>query len=101
LFAPNLAKLDCEIVMELASVLGFNLGFKNSEELINLLDQEINLFDRINSINKSDNDCLKPSNDNFKLNNNDKIIIKNYDYYLTNSIARSSRILHKCSAENQ
>jgi len=101
IFAPNLAKLDCEIISELANALGFDLGYKNSEELINLLDQEINLFDRLNSVNKPDNDCLKSSNDNFKFNNNNKIIIKNYDYYLTNSIARSSRILHKCSLENQ
>jgi NADH-quinone oxidoreductase subunit G len=102
LFAPNLAKIDCEIINELANALGLDLGYKNTQELINLLDQEINLFDRLNSIKKPDNDCLKPSNDNFKFNNDEnKIIIKDYDYYLTNSIARSSRILHKCSLENQ
>lgn len=101
LFAPNLAKLDSEIIAELSKILGFDLGYNSHEELLNLLDNKINLFDRLNQVKDCDHQSLEVSNDNFDLSLDDhKIIIKDYDYYLTNSIARSSRILNKCSSEN-
>ena len=44
---------------------------------------------------------LKISNDNKFNLGSQKLKIKDYDYYLTNSITRSSRTLNKCSLENK
>jgi len=65
------------------------------------LDEEYKILSRINKINNCDESFLKITNDNLKFNFEDsKLLAKNYDYYLTNSIARASRVLNKCSAEN-
>jgi hypothetical protein len=63
------------------------------------MNKELKILSKLDKIN-FEKDSLKILNDNFKLNP-DLIEAKNYDYYLTNSIARSSRILNKCSVENK
>jgi NADH-quinone oxidoreductase subunit G len=100
-FGVGEAKLDYEIIVEIAQKLGVDLGFKNYHELLSKLDEEYKILARIDKINNRDQSSLKITNDNLKFNLVDsKLIAKNYDYYLTNSIARASRVLNKCSAEN-
>ena len=100
-FGVGESKIDYEIIGEIAQKLNLDLGFKNYHELLSKLDEEYKILSRINKINNCDESFLKITNDNLKLNFEDsKLSVKNYDYYLTNSIARASRVLNKCSAEN-
>ena len=100
-FGVGESKIDYEIIGEIAQKLNLDLGFKNYHELLSKLDEEYKILSRINKINNRDESFLKITNDNLKFNFEDsKLSVKNYDYYLTNSIARASRVLNKCSAEN-
>jgi len=101
-FAPNLAKIDANIICEIANKLNLNLGFNNHEQLSEVLECEYKVLSKINQLPSINQKILEALDDNFinSIANEDKISIRNYDYYLTNSIARSSRILNKCSAEN-
>ena len=100
-FGVGESKIDYEIIGEIAQKLNLDLGFKNYHELLSKLDEEYKILSRINKINNCDESFLKITNDNLKFNFEDsKLSVKNYDYYLTNSIARASRVLNKCSAEN-
>ena len=100
-FGVGESKIDYEIIGEIAQKLNLDLGFKNYHELLSKLDEEYKILSRINKINNCDESFLKITNDNLKFNFEDsKLLAKNYDYYLTNSIARASRVLNKCSAEN-
>lgn len=98
-FAPQNVKNEVEIIIDIANKLNIDLGFNNSDELFDLMNKELKILSKLDKIN-FEKDSLKILNDNFKLNS-DLIEAKNYDYYLTNSIARSSRILNKCSVENK
>ena len=100
-FGVGESKIDYEIIGEIAQKLNLDLGFKNYHELLSKLDEEYKILSRINKINNRDESFLKITNDNLKFNFEDsKLLAKNYDYYLTYSIARASRVLNKCSAEN-
>jgi NADH-quinone oxidoreductase subunit G len=101
IFGVGEAKIDFEIIYEIAQKLNLDLGFKNYHELLSKLDEEYKILARIDKININNSSSLKISNDNLKFNLDDaKLLAQNYDYYLTNSIARASRILNKCSIEN-
>lgn len=100
-FGVGQAKIDYEIISEIAQKLKLNLGFANYDELLAKLDEEYKILAKIDKINNYPAESLKITNDNLKLNfGEEKLMAKNYDYYLTNAIARSSRVLNKCSAEN-
>jgi NADH-quinone oxidoreductase subunit G len=100
-FGVGESKIDYEIICEIAQKLNLDLGFKNYHELLSKLDEEYKILSRIDKINSGDASFLKITNDNLKFNfEESKLLAKNYDYYLTNSIARASRVLNKCSAEN-
>jgi len=100
-FGVGTAKTDFEIIVEIAQKLKLNLGFENNQELSLKLDEEYEILSKIDKINKSSAQSLKVNNDNLKLNfSEEKVVAKKYDYYLTNAIARASRVLNKCSAEN-
>ena len=79
----------------MAKHLDIDLGFKNEDEVCNSALK----------ILKTDENCL--ITENAKWQKADKEInslkgpaqAKDYDFYLTSPIARSSRILNKCSAE--
>jgi NADH-quinone oxidoreductase subunit G len=100
-FGVGEAKADYEIIVEIAQKLDLDLGFKNYNQLLAKLDEEHKILSRVDKINNRNESFLKVTNDNLKFNFIDsKLVAKNYDYYLTNSIARASRVLNKCSAEN-
>jgi NADH-quinone oxidoreductase subunit G len=87
---------DVEIILNLAKYLDIDLGFNDSQELIKNLIKELNLKE--SSINELDHKWLKDKQSS--LNVSGDILAQDYDFYLTNPIARASRILNKCSAEN-
>ena len=100
-FGVGQAKIDYEIISEIAQKLKLNLGFANYDELLAKLDDEYKILAKNDKLNNSPVESLKITNDNLKLNfGEEKLVAKNYDYYLTNAIARASRVLNKCSAEN-
>ena len=100
-FGVGQAKIDYEIISEIAQKLKLNLGFANHDELLAKLDEEYKILAKIDKINNSPAESLRASYDSLKLNfGEEKLVAKNYDYYLTNAIARASRVLNKCSAEN-
>jgi NADH-quinone oxidoreductase subunit G len=80
IMSPGEAKPDWQIFAELAKNFGFDLGEKPEFESVTNQGW-------INSKNLSENFV------------DEKISVKNFDFYLTNPIARASRILNKCSSE--
>lgn len=101
-FGVGEAKIDFEIICQIAQKLNLDLGFKNYNELLSKLDEEHNILSRIDKINNNYAKSLEVFDNNSQLNfvEENKLLAMNYDYYLTNAIARSSKILHKASAEN-
>ena len=70
---------------------------KMKEDINNIVDYELNPceFDNVDDFISEACDLLA-----YRYFEDSKLLAKNYDYYLTNSIARASRVLNKCSAEN-
>jgi NADH-quinone oxidoreductase subunit G len=98
IFAPNLAKEDLQIIIELARKFAINLGFQNHDEARKDLAATSTTFANLEKISKAAWKKSSDANANFS---ETKISTKNYDFYLTNPIARASRILNKCSVELQ
>ncbi len=78
--APGEAKEDWQIFVELAKEFGFDLGLKPSFE----------------SLAKASWVKAKSTSERLE---NEKIAVKDFDFYLTNPIARASRVLNKCSSD--
>ena len=86
------AKEDWQIINDLAESISNKKLFKNKDELESSLLNYLNL-----SFNKN---LPNESNDTKDLTfSNDKIEIKNLDYYYSNSIARASKTMFKCRSE--
>jgi len=95
-FAPGDAKEDVQIILELAKKFGFDLGFKNLAEIRENLAKTQAIFANLEKTFKSSWTKSHDTSDNFVEEN---LAAKNFDFYLTNPIARASRTLNKCSAE--
>jgi NADH-quinone oxidoreductase subunit G len=95
-FAPNEAKVDVEIFVALAEKLGIDLGFKNSAEIRKELVKTNKIFATLEKITKTTWKNSVETKGEFLGEN---LAPKNCDFYLTNPIARASRILNRCSAE--
>lgn len=94
IFSLTNANDDFEIFSKLADKLKISLDFKDIEEARNLIYKKLKT---------SENSLIKANfknSDTIKTNLKECIIEANdFDYYLTNPIARASRILNKCSQE--
>ncbi len=92
-FAPNLAKDDVEILAEIAQELNFDLGFKNRAQAQKLIASEFEVFANLDKITKAKwQDSAELKGEFVKEN----LIAKDYNFYITNAIARASKILSKC-----
>ena len=90
------AKEDSKIILELAEKLHIDLGFKNLASLRKVLSNEHSIFKNLEKISSA----IWKKSDELKGNFiEEKITIKDFDFYLTNPIARASRTLNKCSVE--
>ena len=98
-FAPDNAKEDWQFFLQLAKNLKIDLGFDNHLQVRNSITKIYPHLGLLNQISqrKLAND-LKPKNDNFS---NQKLSVNDYDFYLSNAIARASRTLNKCSVDNK
>ncbi len=95
-FAPSEAKEDWQIILELAKKLNIDLDFQNHEELRKKLIEYDNKFLYLDQAIKAK---WTASNNIKKQFVNNNISTKNFDFYLSNPIARSSKTLNKCSTE--
>lgn len=89
------AKAEWQFIVEMAEKMGVNLDFKNLEDLKTLLSNHKTIANLNNSTAEP---SISLSGIEVKINNPQmKIIAKKYNFYLTNAIARASRILNRCS----
>ncbi len=95
-FMPGEAKEDWLIIVELAKKLGFSLGFKNLAELRAELVLEYPIFANLGVALKASHIASGEIEQDFSDQN---LVVKEFDFYLTNPIARASRTLNKCSVE--
>ncbi len=93
-FAPNEAKEDWQLIVQLAQKLGIDLGFKNLAELRNKMAETNAVFANIDQVHKAS--WIKLGNVEGHLDDSEKLVVKDYNFYLTNPIARASRPLNKC-----
>jgi NADH-quinone oxidoreductase subunit G len=92
-FAPDNVKEDFEIFIDLAKILDIDLGFKNHQQLRKNLAKEFLIFEKLNQISvRKIEKTITPKQLDFSENN---LSFNDYNYYLTNSITRASRILSK------
>ncbi len=92
-FAQGEAKEDYKIILELAQNLGVDLGYKNLVELRNALIAANANFSNLDKVIKAD--WINSANISEELLT-EKLTAKDYNFYLTNPIARASRTLNKC-----
>ena len=99
IFAPNGVKTDLEVLVILADKLGIDLGFKDPAQARASLAAANSNFSKIGEIKKANWICESdvPSQIDFKR----KVVARDFDFYLTNPIARASRILSRCSHQIQ
>ena len=95
-FAPGHAKEDWKIILELAQKLSVDLGFKNLSELRKLMALENEIFANLEKISPTKWIKSGEVSGSFA---SAKLLAKEFDFYLTNPIARASRTLNKCSSE--
>lgn len=91
------AKEDWEIFAILAHKFGVELGCENLAQVRNELagfDAGLVNFNRVMKKNWVKSEDVKEELDNEK-----SALVQDFDFYLTNPIARASRILNKCSGE--
>jgi NADH-quinone oxidoreductase subunit G len=96
LFAPGKAVQDHDIILKLAQKLAIDLGFKNLSELRKEMALAYPVFfspEKLSRISWTKSDEIK---DEFCSR---ELLAENFDFYLTNPIARASRTLNRCSIE--
>jgi NADH-quinone oxidoreductase subunit G len=95
-FAPGQAKEDWKIILELAQKIGVDLGFNNLVELRRAIRIAYPIFANLEKISKATWIKSAEIKNDFS---DKKLAVKDFDFYLTNPIARASRTLNKCSVE--
>jgi len=91
-YPPGEAKEDWLIINELSKILINKKIFKDKEELESSMLNYLNLFKEKN-LSKKYSELMDL---NFV---HEKVILKDYDYYYSNSIARASKTMFKCRTE--
>lgn len=97
IFAPESAKEDWQIILEIADYSAIDLGFKDLAGLKKTLAENNLACKNLNHLTKAKwlaSDSQKIADHSQKINAVD------FDFYSTNAIARASRVLAKCSNSN-
>jgi NADH-quinone oxidoreductase subunit G len=95
IFGPENAVDDALLIAEIATQCDFDLGFKNLQELEKEIVKNYSNLGKINEI--SPRNWHKSTEISQKIDKNNKILAKDYDFYQNNAIARASKSLVKCS----
>lgn len=98
IFGPKNSKNDSQIIIDIANHCNIKIDFKDLDELekhliTNILKRQVNETSS-NKINLTAKNKIETDEDT-------EILVKNYDYHLTNAIARSSKTLNKRSQDLQ
>lgn len=93
IFAPESAKEDWKIITEIANASNIGLGFHTLTDLKKALNAKSMTFANLKNITKAK---WLPSSTSKALEGLQKISAQDFDFYSTNAIARSSRVLAKC-----
>ena len=91
-YPPGEAKEDWQIINELSEIINNKKIFNDKAELDNSMLNYLNLF-KENNLSKKYSELANLSFES------EKIIIKNNDYYYSNSIARASKTMSNCRNE--
>ena len=84
-YPPGEAREDWMILKDLSNLMNVSTNFNNLESLREIIKKNIELKDNNNLVNINNVDFV-----------NKNISIKSLDYYHTNSIARSSKVMSDC-----
>ena len=97
IFGPDNTKIDSQIIIELAKECDVDLGFKDQESLESEIFKNHQNIANLGQI--SSRKWQKSTEDKKKLDPSTEIKVQDYDFHLTNAIARSSNILNKRSQD--
>ncbi len=97
-FAPGLAKEDWAILRALSAKLDTPLPFNSLEELRQKLYAEFPHMSALDNIASGDNDAVKALTSKTGRLSNTPLTSPITDFYLTNPIARASKVMAECSA---
>ena len=97
IFGPDNSKADSQIIIELARECNVDLGFKDQESLESEIFKNHQNIANLGQI--SSRKWQKSTEDKKKLDPSTEIKVQDYDFHLTNAIARSSNILNKRSQD--
>jgi|TARA_B110000444_G_scaffold258995_1_gene301434 NADH-quinone oxidoreductase subunit G len=98
-FPPGDAKDNWRIILELSSRIKKSLKYKNLDEIRKDLKKNYPIFNNLNEIAKGEGSSLKILSNRENKPSDNKFINTISDYYLTNPITRSSRIMAECSMQ--
>ena len=91
-YPPGEAKEDWQIINELSEIINNKKIFNNKPELDSSMLNYLNLF-KENNLSKKYSELANLSFES------EKIVIKDNDYYYSNSIARASKTMSNCKNE--
>ncbi len=97
IFGPDEAKIDSEIIIDLAKSCEISLGFNDQTSLEKEIFKKHPNIGKFNEI--SPRKWQKSDKNSKKIDSSTKIKVQDYDFHLTNAIARSSNILNKRSQD--
>ena len=98
-FPPGDARDNWKIIVEISKRVKKSLNYTNFEDVRAGLRKEYPIFTNINHIEKDNFQSLDRLSDKKKKLNGDVFSNTITDYYLTNSIARSSKVMGECSMQ--
>jgi NADH-quinone oxidoreductase subunit G len=98
-FPPGDARDNWKIIVEISKRIRKSLNYINFEDVRAGLRKEYPIFTNINHIEKDNFQSLDRLSDKKKKLNSDVFSNTITDYYLTNSIARSSKVMGECSMQ--
>jgi len=98
-FPPGDARDNWKIIIELSKRLKKSLNYINLEDVRADLRKEYPVFTKINQIENNSFQGLDQLYDQKKKLSSDIFSNTVFDYYLTNSIARSSKVMAECSMQ--
>ena len=98
-FPPGDARDNWKIIVEISKRIRKSLNYINFEDVRAGLRKEYPIFTNINHIEKDNFQSLDRLSDKKKKLNGDVFSNTITDYYLTNSIARSSKVMGECSMQ--
>lgn len=94
---PGLARIDWQIICDLARYVVKDLDYKNIEEIREKLAKQSPCFAHVNNIVPSKWQSLSKPKKYFL--NASSIVLKQNNFYTANSISRASQIMTQCAAE--